>query len=369
MVQQSERLMRRFLFPFLLIFLLVFPVNASADSKTKQQVLSYLISLPSQASKKVLSGQFIGYCGNENPNLFDRIHAKSGHYPAVMSGNYGEFSGCVTGADTVKNTNPYLEAHWAAGGLVEIAYHGNNPATGTWNNDIAPNFVDLVTPGTAINTAWKAQLDRLAVGLQDLEDAKVVVLFRPFVEITGDWFWWGLGTAAEIKNMWIYTHDYLEKTKGLSNLLWVFAGGVQPWGHTASSIYPGSAYVDIVGVSSYPESTQHGSMASWYTGWSVTDVQYLLGTGKPFAFAEMGLCNYEGCASPQYLPTIISDIKTYVPNAVYWSNWNSTWSMDYGTDVSTLLNDSWVVNREDDPALTIPAQRRQPSPPVGISIR
>ena len=362
MGKYHEQSMKKYLLSLLFISLLLFPADTFAGAKTKIEVLSYMTSLPSQSSKKILSGQFIGWC-TENDTLFTNIYAKSGKYPALMSGDYADF-GCPTGADLI-TYNAYLKAHWAAGGLIEVAWHADNPVTMEWDHTTPVNLVDLIKNGTTTNTNWKAMMDRVAIGLQDLKDNGVVVIFRPFLEMNGDWFWWGNKDGTEFKNAWIYTYNYLTTTKGLNNLLWAFSYN-NNYGAAASTYYPGYSYVDITGVDAYPES-QTGEIGA------ISDYSYLSGLGKPFALTEVGVCNYLGCPSPQNLSDIISDIKTYAPNSIYWNNWDDTWSMDYGTNVSTLLNDPWVVNRSDNPSGAAGSgptiQNRRPSPPSGFSIQ
>jgi len=308
-------------------------------ARTKAEVLAYLASLPSRSSKRTLSGQFIGWCGGEDSTLFDRIHASAARYPAVMSGNYANF-GCTTAADLISNTNAYLKVHWAAGGLVEVGWHADNPVTMSWNNSTSVNFIDLVTNGTTTNTNWKTLMDRVATALADLRDSGVVVIFRPLHQMNGNWFWWGAKDGTKFKNAWIYTYDYLTTTKGLNNLLWGFAFD---WnGGSASTWYPGSSYVDIVGVDYYSSSGNVGVPSNY---------SYLTGLGKPFAFTEMGQCDPSGSGcTAKDSNLIITGIKANAPATVYWSNWDEVWSLDYHNNVPKLLNDPWVVNREDNPS-------------------
>jgi len=99
-------------------------------------------------------------------------------------------------------TNPLLIDYWKRGGLVTLCLHAPNPQTGnsSWLNKHKDtiNLTDVVTPGRPGYDAWMHQLDCVARGLQELEDEGVVVLFRPFHEMNGFWFWWGsMNTPAE----------------------------------------------------------------------------------------------------------------------------------------------------------------------------
>ena len=69
---------------------------------------------------------------------------------------------------------------------------------------------------------WMHELDILAAGLGELQDAGVVVLWRPFHEVNGDWFWWGGKKPETFIRVWRHMFDYFTKTKKLNNLLWVY---------------------------------------------------------------------------------------------------------------------------------------------------
>jgi len=64
-------------------------------------------------------------------------------------------------------------------------------------------FKDVLTPGTVLYTRWCAQVDSVAVYLKKLQDAHVPVLWRPYHEMNGDWFWWG-GRTGEYSTKALY---------------------------------------------------------------------------------------------------------------------------------------------------------------------
>jgi len=122
------------------------------------------------------------------------------------------------------------------------------------------------------------------------------------------------------------------------------------WGH-GIDYYPGSEYVDIVGYDYYP------------LGWDgnydrfpwVPEYDALRALGKPFALTELGQCpgdgSWDACGGKD-AANIINDIKTNMPNVVYWMNWDDQWELGRQSNLSQLFADSWVVNREDMPAGT-----------------
>jgi len=334
--------------------------DPNAAEKTKS-VLAYLKSLPSKPDKKVLSGQFIGWIHEEDPQLFSRINGMSGKTPAIMSGNYAEFG---NGWYDFGTTNPLLIQHWNSGGLVEVAAHFDNPVTESWDMDTYVDLVQLVTPGTALNGKWNRDLDRIATGLAELQGNGVVVLFRPLLEMNGDWFWWCARDGQEYRNLWIYIFNYMTQKKNLHNLLWVFAMNAN-YGNV-STYYPGDPYVDVVGVDYY---TSNGYFPT------ADEYEELKKLGKPFALTELGQCDPSGenCTSKDSRQ-IINSIKQEMPDVVYWSNWNEVWALDNHQNVRELLSDPWVVNRGDinlagTPPPTPSPAPRAPAAPSGLTIQ
>lgn len=102
--------------------------------------------------------------------------------------------------------------------------------------------------GTWENKVFTENLKNAAAYLKLLRDADIPVLWRPFHEAAGGWFWWGKD-AASFKSLWIAMFNYF-KTEGLDNLIWVWTteGNDSDW-------YPGDQYVDIVGRDIYNKET------------------------------------------------------------------------------------------------------------------
>ena len=102
--------------------------------------------------------------------------------------------------------------------------------------------------GTWENKVFTEDLKNAAAYLKLLRDADIPVLWRPFHEAAGGWFWWGKD-AASFQSLWIAMFNYF-KTEGLDNLIWVWTteGNDSDW-------YPGDQYVDIVGRDVYNKET------------------------------------------------------------------------------------------------------------------
>lgn len=183
---------------------------------------------------------------------------------------------------------------YAQGHIITLMWHGCFPTDGDccdgssiWamENRPSPETLDeLVTEGTALNTAWKAGVDKIVGYLKELKDADIPVLWRPYHEMNGVWFWW-CNQKGEMgfKRLWILMYDYLTNYHKLNNLIWVWntnaprdIPGDEAWPYI--DFYPGTEYVDILAADVYRNDYKQ----------SHHDELIELGEGKPIALGEVG---------------------------------------------------------------------------------
>lgn len=112
-------------------------------------------------------------------------------------------------------------------------------------------------PNGIFHDWYKAKLDKVAQVLNNLtapDGTKIPVIFRPFHEFDGNWFWWGQNycTAEEYKAVLQFTVTYLRDVKNVHNVLYSFAPD-NTYSNSASylSRYPGDEYVDVLGIDNY----------------------------------------------------------------------------------------------------------------------
>lgn len=161
------------------------------------------------------------------------------------------------------------------GGLVTICWHtGINGYGYTESLNDEPDFEKLLTPGTDEYNAMIANWDKAANALAELRDAGVPVLWRPFHEFDGGWFWWGKGGGENFIKLWQIMYDRYTNEFNLTNLIWVLGYS----GEVKDGWYPGDEYCDIIGSDTYNNSTNK-------LGWIRLES---MGTGKPMAFHECG---------------------------------------------------------------------------------
>ena len=142
--------------------------------------------------------------------------------------------------------------HIERGGIVTFSWHPRNPLTGGDAWDVSSNqVVRSVLPGGEKNTEFMRWLQRAADFMESLGD--VSVIFRPWHENLGSWFWWGrdLCTAQEYQELYRCTWLYFTKERGLANLVWCYSpnGPIPPQDYM--SRYPGDKFVDLLGTDIY----------------------------------------------------------------------------------------------------------------------
>ena len=293
-----------------------------ANAKT-QATLAYLQNLPNLATNRVVSGQFAYTISDVN-----NINSQTGHYPGMIGTDVANSPISVSNLTAWSNAN----------GLVTALHHWNNPNGGnSWTTMSDADFLSLATPGTALNTKFNAYLDSVVSIFQSYATNGITVLYRPFHEMNGGWFWWGAKNTTNFKTVWKYVFNYMTTTKGLHNILWVYGPNS---GSGITDYYPGSQYVDITGM-------------DLYGGVDVTDTadyNALVALNKPFGLTEYGPGPASGMTPTDWSHFIVS-LESNMPKAAFWMNWGNTFAMAVNPGTATVLADSRVITRDEMPVL------------------
>ena len=193
----------------------------------------------------------------------DRSDVKDvcGDYPAVYGWDLGglERASGDKNLDGVpfKNMRQYIKDGYKRGGVITISWHFDNPATGGNAWDTTHGTVASVLPGGANHELFKTWLDKAASFMLSLKgDNKelIPVLFRPYHELTGTWFWWGPNncTPEQFKILWRFTNYYLKEVKKCHNLIYVYnTGGDFKNKDEYLERYPGDDVVDMISFDTY----------------------------------------------------------------------------------------------------------------------
>lgn len=276
--------------------------NASPEARA---LLHYLYAI---SGKNTMTGQH-NYAAEQefSTNLATSM---SGKTPALYGTDLGfAMAGDKDSAYVRHETVQELIKQWHAGHVIALCWHAVPPTMDepvTFRGQVQSHitdqlFNDLLTPGTDIYKHWCVQVDMIAEYLKELQDAHVPVLWRPYHEINGDWFWWNghRGDAAHgTKQLYRQLFDRLVNFHHLTNLIWVWNCD-QPSRADRQFVdyFPGAQYVDVLALDCYGPFQQ-----SFY------DDMNALSDGKVMAIAETSN------------PPAIDVYKTQ-PKWTYWMRW------------------------------------------------
>ena len=322
------------------------PADLNASENTRA-VLVYLEDMSNDVKPGVIAGQNTGH-GNQilevsgtvgYTPLVAALEQQTGELPGMLGLDYEHDK--IFSVDELLSANQVLIKHWQKGGLVTINWSPQNPWlndeldlvrhpgiwTDTRNVDANLKGVDLtllLDPNSAVYPIWRRKLDRVAAALENLQQAGVVVLWRPMQEMNGNWFWWGHATygnnPAPYVALWRDMFHYFTVEKGLHNLLWVYSPctvsenifeqfAVKPVGWS----YPGDSYVDVVAGTAYND------------GLDIKNDEAYRAFGKPLGMAEFGpAIGGEPSLKGTFNTTHYADrlLKDY-PAIAYWVSWHN----------------------------------------------
>ncbi len=338
-------------------------INAN---QTSQCILQYLSGLSAQPDNKVISGQWMNYRGlpetpfTEFDTVITALYNQTSEWVGIIGTNYTRFHTApfYTAIENMNQVNQPLINYSRQNGLIFVMANFKNPWNQTNSNDLtnSSNLLDVVTNGHLANSNFNKELDSLALGFSQLQDSNVTIIFRPFHEMNGNWFWWGSKTStlpvnSDYTALWNYIFNYLTNVKELHNILWCYAPSARessvgnPAFKSELFYYPGDSLVDIIGLDIYNDTLD------------IPNYNSIVALNKPVGIAEFGPRKQTVQNNPNvYDYTIlINQIKNKYPSLCYWVSWNhfknaSDWifySMATQSNTIGLLTDSWVVNRDE----------------------
>jgi mannan endo-1,4-beta-mannosidase len=230
-----------------------------ADTLLTAETRALWINLKKLQGTGILFGQqdatIVGVDWKNTENRSD-VKELTGTYPAL----YGwEISGA--GNDDNIDSIPFtiirqrmIEA-FERGGVNTVTWHLNNPVTGGTAWDVTPALQQIL-PDSSMVDYYKSELQKIAGFFGHLKNDKgtlVPIIFRPFHENNGNWFWWGKGhcTPAEYIDLWHFTVSFLRDTLHVHNLLYAYSTDMFETQQHYLERYPGDEWVDILGSENY----------------------------------------------------------------------------------------------------------------------
>ncbi len=291
------------------------PPVTLADARATDETRALFANLQRLAPDALLFGHqddlAYGVTWVREPGRSD-VREVAGAYPAVYGWELGNLElGAAANLDGVRfdDMKRWIKQAYRRGGVITISWHMNNPVSGgnAWDRTPA---VEALLPGGSHHATYRAWLDRFADFAGDLKvgplawlgiGTPVPILFRPFHEMTGSWFWWGADHCAPeaFRRLWRFTIEYLRDEKGLHHLLYVYAPDRFETEDEYLERYPGDAYVDLFGYDDY--FTLQGEEGLMQLRRRLATVVRLAEErGKVPAFTETG---YEGIPDPEWWTT------------------------------------------------------------------
>ena len=269
-----------------------------------------------------------------------------GDWPAVMGFELGGIEmGDAKNLDSVPFTRMTEEIinHYNRGGIITISWHPRNPVTTIDGGGLArqkfpegtawdisdTTVVKNILPGGAQYEKFQTWMQRLSdflVGLKTADGRKIPVIFRPWHENTGSWFWWGekLCTAEEYKALWNMLQDKLD-ADNFDNLLWAYSPGM------ASNLteekylerYPGNDRIGLVGIDGYQWGPREDFMAQLDVNLDML-TKFAEKNGKIAALTECGLKNL---VEPNWWTTALLPVVEKYPISylLVWRNYKEEW--------------------------------------------
>lgn len=226
-------------------------------------------------------------------SLKSDVKSLSGQLPAILGFDLGHLElDRENNLDTVSFAlmKNHIQRAYKKGAIITISWHPNNPVSGGSSWDTTPAVSQILVGGKKHNTykLWIYRLSEFFKSLTDKKGELIPVVFRPFHEMNGSWFWWGAGhcSSEEYKQLWRETSQMLTENE-VNNLLYAYSPNTFNDITEFNNFFPGNQYVDILGVDVY----NHGGDQQF-----MIDLKRNLAllktisedNGKPYVLAESG---------------------------------------------------------------------------------
>ncbi len=209
--------------------------------------------------------------------------------------------------------------------MVSLSWHPRNPKTGGDAWDVSDHAVvkSILPEGENYEKfqSWLGKVNDFILSLKTSDGTKIPVLFRPWHEHTGSWFWWGqnLCTTDEYKALWRMTADYLNAHGATDQIVYAYSTGTEPQDQASYlERYPGHDLIDVLGFDAYQREDKDFFLKSMDTSLSVID-SIGKANHKIIAITETG---YEGVPdSTWWTGTLLPAMEKYpVAYVLVWRN-------------------------------------------------
>ena len=242
------------------------------DSKATKETRALYRNLGELSKNKILFGHQdateYGHGWSGDANRSD-VKSVTGSHPAVIGVDLSGLSGRPA-EEILKNSEAVRKNvvdTYNRGGITTVSWHFSNPASGGgfyWKDSVSVRAIELIKPGGSHHEKYKEILTTVAdfaKSAKGKDGASVPMLFRPYHEFDGDWFWWGKSHCSreDFISVWQFTVSYLRDTLGVHNFIYVFSPDCR-FNSEEEFLerYPGDQFVDMVGMDNYADFGRDG---------------------------------------------------------------------------------------------------------------
>ena len=360
----------RLLFNILLLFLIISCDNSetvvvtptptvSIDVVTPQNVKNYMVdknastetvalfyNLRNLGKTKIIIGQQDAFNSLYQNNGSSDIKKTTGNDPSILGSDFM----FITDKDN-PNNNWYIQQEnkiiqdtkdaYAKGMINTFCWHLREPYneksfySADMTSEQRTDAFKSLLPGSKFNDWYKKKLDKVASVVSNLKDTngkQIPIIFRPFHEFDGNWFWWGANycTAEEYISVYRFTVNYLRDTKNVHNILFAFSpDNSYTTPSSYLSRYPGDDYVDILGMDNYGDFDNKGT-----SGASLANSKLKLISDLAISKNKIAALTETGYRVTSTTPAINNWFSTYLYDAItnnnlqiayvmFWSNTSS----------------------------------------------
>lgn len=360
----------RLLFNILLLFLIISCDNSetvvvtptptvSIDVVTPQNVKNYMVdknastetvalfyNLRNLGKTKIIIGQQDAFNSFYQNSGSSDIKKTTGNDPSILGSDFM----FITDKDN-PNNNWYVQQEnkiiqdtkdaYAKGMINTFCWHLREPYneksfySADMTSEQRTDAFKSLLPGGKFNDWYKKKLDKVASVVSNLKDTngkQIPIIFRPFHEFDGNWFWWGANycTAEEYISVYRFTVNYLRDTKNVHNILFAFSpDNSYTTPSSYLSRYPGDDYVDVLGMDNYGDFDNKGT-----SGASLANSKLKLISDLAISKNKIAALTETGYRVTSTTPAINNWFSTYLYDAItnnnlqiayvmFWSNTSS----------------------------------------------
>lgn len=302
------------------------PTNKNA-TKESRNLLNFLGKCENKA---IITGQHTQTVPQEE---LDHIYKLTGFKPLLTgyellgySNNINPNSDEVCLKEVRENQNT-VEVALADKGIITFSWHWFSPIYGIGksfyaeNTSFEPKMV--LKDNSKEQIAFYKDLDDMAKILEKFKNINKPILWRPFHEADGKWFWWGRSGEVIAKELYIMMYNYFVNVKKLDNLIWV-------WNSPNAIGYPGDEYVDIISQDIYTDKHKQTSYINEYN-----NIMKNTTNKKLIALAECGV-----------IPNIDELKKNNFP-WIYFMCWSKEFIMteeyNYNKDIISMYQSEYSL--------------------------